>query len=98
MKAHITSTTPCKLNKGELRRVPQRQTEWPIGYHICCPRCGFVTLALNNSSGLQISESMDGHVSFSAPIRCMYCNVIIHIQRCELTFEEDEDVQSIRYR
>ena len=98
MKARITSAGPCKLNRGELRRVPQQHTEWPIGYHVCCPRCGFVTLALNNRSGLQITESMDGHVSLSAPIRCLYCKVIIHIQRCELTLEEDKDVRDIRCR
>lgn len=98
MKATVTNTAPCKLTKGELRRVPISRTEWPIGYHVCCPRCGYTTLALNYHHGLEIDESADGHVSFSAPIRCLFCQVQISIKRCELTVKEDEHVRHATYR
>jgi len=98
MRAHITDKVPCKLGKADLRRVPQNPRSWVVGYHVCCPRCGFVTIALNGKDGLEIDESVDDRVSFSCPLRCSYCQVLIHIQRCELTLEEDSRVRNIRYR
>ena len=98
MKARVTNSAPCKLSKGELRRVPLRKTEVAIGYHICCPKCGYVTLALANYEGLLIDESVDGHVTLSAPVRCLFCRVLIHIRRCDLKLEEDEHVRHARYR
>lgn len=98
MRATITERTACKLVRGELRRVPIQKTEWPIGYHVCCPRCGYTTLAFNNHDGLEIDESADGHVSFSVPIRCLFCQVHIAIKRCEISIEEDEHVHHVQYR
>ena len=60
----------CKLERGELRRVPQDRRSLIVGYHVCCPQCGFVTVALNGHAGLVITESEDGErVSLSDPIR-----------------------------
>ncbi len=98
MKALITDKVPCRLEKAELRRVPQNPRSWVVGYHVCCPRCGFVTIALNGKDDLEIEESVDSNVSFSCPLRCIYCQVLIHIQRCVLTLEEDDLVRNIRYR
>ena len=98
MKAQVTNSAPCKLSKGELRRIPKNPRSWPIGYHVGCPRCGFVTMAVVGKDGLEIDESVDGRVTFSKPLRCAYCQVLIHLNRCELTLEEDENVRQVRYR
>ena len=88
MKAAVVKAPPCKLTKGELRRVPLNRESWVIGYHVCCPKCGFVSLALNGIDGLTIDESAAGEVSFSKPLRCLYCHALIQISRCELTWED----------
>jgi hypothetical protein len=93
MKARITSNSPCTMTQGELRWVPQNQAGDPIGYYLCCPYCSCVTYIQNRLNGLNIDESKEVLVSFSKPIRCRYCNVMIHIEQCEITFEKDENMQ-----
>ena len=58
-----TSKPPCKLERGELRRVSQDRRFGLVGYHVCCPRCGFVTVALNGNDGLVITESEEDRKS-----------------------------------
>ena len=99
MKAVVTSKRPCLLARGEMRRVPQdRSYRGIVGYHVCCPRCGFVTAVLNGAADLMISESPDESVSFSLPARCVFCNVLIHLAAGELTLEEDDRVRDVTYR
>jgi len=99
MRLTPTSKRPCKLERGELRRVSQDRRRLLVGYHVCCPRCGFVTVALNGRDGLVISESDDGQdVTFSKPVRCLYCAVLIHLTAGEANLEEDEHVRHLRYR
>lgn len=98
MRAKVTSSAPCELAKGELRRVPQNRQSHTVGYHVCCPRCGFVSTALEGKDSLSIDEGIDGRVTFSRPLRCIYCQVLIHIERCELTLEEDKYVRPLRFR
>ena len=94
-----TSKRPCKLEPGEMRRVSQDRRRPLVGYHLCCPRCGFVTVALNGHEGLVISESEDGaDITFSKPLRCIYCAVLIHLHHGEAELEEDERVRNVRYR
>ncbi|OGQ97508.1 MAG: hypothetical protein A2284_15080 [Deltaproteobacteria bacterium RIFOXYA12_FULL_61_11] len=94
-----TSKPPCKLDRGELRRVSQDRRFGLVGYHVCCPRCGFVTVALNGSDGLVISESDDGErVSFSRPVRCLYCAVLLGLKNGEADIQEDERVRRVQYR
>ncbi|NLH81129.1 MAG: hypothetical protein GX458_09855 [Phyllobacteriaceae bacterium] len=70
-----------------------------VGYHVCCPACGFVTVALNGHEGLAITESDDGtRVTFSKPLRCVYCAVLIHLRDGEAEMEEDEHVRRTRWR
>jgi hypothetical protein len=97
VKAVVTSKVPCKLQGGELRRVPQNPRGWVVGYHVSCPRCGFVTLAVAGRKDLAITED-NGRVTFSRPLRCTYCQVLIRIERGELTLEEDDRVRRVRYR
>ncbi len=97
VKAHVATSAPCKLGRGELRRMPQNRRSWPIGYHVCCPRCGFVSVVFNGK-GLEIDESVTGEVTFSRPLRCIYCRVLIHLTRCEISLEEDEHVRHLQYR
>lgn len=99
MRAVVTSKRPCKLERGELRRVPQdRALRGIVGYHVCCPRCGFVTAVLNGDGGLVISESANEEVSFSSQARCVYCSVLIRLDGSEFTLEEDDRVRNVSYR
>jgi hypothetical protein len=93
MKAHITANPPCTMSRGHLRRVPQDQARDPIGYYLCCPQCGCVTYVQNRRDGLAIDENRENLVSFSKPVRCRYCKVAIHIEKCEMTLEKDENVR-----
>lgn len=96
MKAVVSSKRPCRLERGEIRRVPQdRALRGIVGYHLCCPRCGFVTAVLNGDGGLVITEFANEEVSFSKPARCVYCNVLIHLAAGELTLEEDDRVRHV---
>jgi hypothetical protein len=82
-----------------MRRVSQDRRRLLVGYHVCCPRCGFVTVAFNGHEGLAITESEDGErVTFSAPLRCVYCAVLIHVRDGEAELEEDDRVRHVRYR
>jgi hypothetical protein len=99
MKAVVSSKRPCVLIRGEMRRVPQdRSYKGIVGYHVCCPRCGFVTAVLNGVHGLMITEPSETAVSFSQSFRCVYCNATIFVADGEITFEEDEHVRSVCYR
>ena len=99
MRLVPTAKRPCKLDRGELRRVSQDRRRLLVGYHVCCPHCGFVTVALNGHDSLTITESDDGaDVTFSQPLRCVYCAVLIHLQDGIATLEEDDRVRRVRYR
>ena len=99
MKATLTDKRPCRLARGEIRRVPQdRCYSGLVGYHVCCPRCGFVTAVLNGTDGVAITESDEGAVSFSHPPRCVYCSVLLGLTDGAFALEEDEHVRSVRYR
>ena len=99
MRLRPTSKRPCKLEHGEMRRVSQDRRRLLVGYHVCCPRCGFVTVALNGRDGFEITESDAGErVTFSEPLRCLYCAVLIHLRDGHAQLEEDDRVRRIRYR
>ena len=69
-----------------------------VGYHVGCPRCGFVTAVLHGVDGLRITEAADLVVSFSLPARCVFCGVLLHLTNGELTLEEDAHVRNVQYR
>lgn len=99
MKLVLSTRRPCELSRGEARRVSQRVKGILVGYHVCCPRCGFVTVALNGHQGFAITESDDGaEVSFSHPLRCMFCKVLIAVTASVVELQEDEHVRQIHYR
>ncbi len=99
MKASVSSKRPCALARGEMRRVPQdRSYKGLVGYHVCCPRCGFVTAVLNGVEGLSITESSTDEVSFSRAFRCVFCSVNVSLHGGELSLEEDEHVRNVSYR
>jgi hypothetical protein len=90
---------PCRLERGEIRRVPQDRTNLLVGYHVCCLRCGFNTPALAGNDGLDIDEG-DGpdDLTFSKALRCTFCRVLMHVAHGELRLEEDADVRHICFR
>lgn len=99
MKVVPSSKRPCWLERGEVRRVPQERTRLLVGYHVCCPRCGFVTPALEGDAGLDITEgAAPDDLTFSRAVRCTFCRVLLHLHHGQLRLEEDADVRNVRYR
>ena len=99
MRLTVSTHPPCKMQRGELRRVPRNLRSHVVGYYVCCPRCGFVSVAFNGKDDLSIVEDDERVViTFSKPIRCTYCAVLIHLQKGEAELEEDEHVRNVRYR
>jgi len=99
VKLVATSKRPCNLKGGEVRRVSQNRNNLLIGYHVCCRRCGFVVLAINGHEGLAVTEGTEpDDITFSQPLRCTYCRVLMHVSHGQLRLEEDAHVRSVRYR
>ena len=99
MKAVVAMNPPCRMHPGELRRVPRNLRSPVVGYYVCCPRCGFVTVAFNGRDDLVITEDESrSDITFSKPIRCTYCAVLIHLKHTEIELEEDTHVRNVRYR
>jgi phage FluMu protein Com len=81
-----------------MRRVPQDRTfRGLVGYHVGCPRCGFVTAVMNGDEGVMIEEHGDV-VTFSRAARCVFCAVLLHLVDGELATEEGPDVRHVRFR
>lgn len=99
MKVVPSDKRPCRLGRGEVRRVPQRRESRLVGYHIACPRCGFVCIALAGDRGLVITEATDpADLTLSHPLRCTFCRVLLRIQGGEIRLEEDADVHHVSFR
>jgi hypothetical protein len=101
MRLRLSNRVPCRLERGELRRVPQDSKFGLVGYHVCCPRCGFVTVAVHGNKEQVVTEAMEHGellVSFAEPLRCTYCAVLIHVDHGEACLEEDEHVRNLHYR
>ena len=92
MRAIITNKTRCRLDKGELRRVPQNTTVPPLAYHVACPRCGFVALVMQGRDAAQISEYGEA-VSIAPPFRCLLCHVLVSLEYGEFQLVEDRHVR-----
>lgn len=99
MRLTPSSKRPCRLARGEVRRVPQAREALLVGYHLCCPRCGFNSPALSGDAGLVITEGeTPDDISFSRPLRCLFCRVLLHLSHGDARLEEDADVRNVRYR
>lgn len=99
MKFQVTSRRPCELERGQARRVPQNPSAGLVGYHLCCPRCGFITVALHGADDLVISENDDRtELTLSRPVRCLFCKVRIGVAAGDVALMEDEHVRDVRYR
>lgn len=101
MRLRPSDKRPCRLERGDVRRVPQSPAAGLVGYHVCCPRCGFITIALEGQDRFSITEADAGGemlLTFSRPLRCTYCAVLIQLQHGEATLQEDDRVRGIRYR
>jgi len=46
----VVTKRPCRLDRGELRRVSQDRRQLLIAYHLCC--CGFVVRGFDLDEGL----------------------------------------------
>ena len=97
MKASFSSKIPCKLDKGEIRRVPQAPSSWVIAIHVCCPKCGYLTLAVNERDEMKITQQND-NVTFSRPLRCIYCQVLIHLKNGHFSLVSDDRTRHVQYK
>ena len=96
MRAQIVNRAPCELEPGELRRVPQNLRIRVVGYHVCCPGCGFVTMAVDGSDGLAIIEGEGpASLSFSQPVECLYCEALVRLDHGEMDMVEGGDVHRL---
>jgi hypothetical protein len=93
----LTTKRPCALRRGEARRVPQPPSPHLVGYHLACPRCGFVFTVVAGHDGMQVAEAADG-VTFSQPVRCAFCRVVLHIHESYVVLEEGPNVRNVSYR
>ncbi|WP_223643801.1 hypothetical protein [Corallococcus sp. EGB] len=99
MKLVPSSKRPCRLERGEVRRVPQDRTNLLVGHHVCCPRCAFNTPALAGHDDVNIAEGDEpDDFTFSKALRCTFCRVLMHVRHGELRLEEDADVRHISFR
>lgn len=80
MKVEHTKNAPCCMSRGQVRRVPQDKSQPILGYHVACPKCGYVTLVLHGRLGIFLSEDALGQVSTSKPLSCLFCQILIDIQ------------------
>ena len=83
------------MQRGDLRRVPQNPALGLVGYHVACPRCGFVTPAVVGDRALSIEEDAGG-VSFSRPVACVMCLVDIRIEHTSCVLHEGPGVRAVR--
>jgi hypothetical protein len=95
----VSSSRPCKLKPGEVRRVPQeRRPGNLIGFHVCCPRCGFVSPCVRCET-LEIREGESpSDITFEGTAKCVYCRVEFGIAAGEFHLVEGDDVRAVRYR
>jgi hypothetical protein len=77
----------CRLEKGEARRVPGRPGAPLVGYHICCPQCGWPLFVVNGHEGQRVTEEPGG-LTFVLPVLCSYCGVKIAVKDGEVTLGE----------
>ena len=99
MKLVPSAKRPCQLERGEIRRVPQDRTNQLVGYHVCCPRCGFNRSAIEGDGGLHITEGAEpDDLTFSRALRCTFCRGLLHVKHGKLLIEEDGDVRYVRFR
>ena len=84
-EARVTNIPVCKLGPGELRRVPPDRSRGLIGYHVACPACGFVNIALPGEGGLSVDEEA---LTFSHRLACMRCRTSLRVNKGEFFWEE----------
>lgn len=77
----------CQLEKGEARRVPRRPGAALLGYHLCCPRCGWRLFVMHGDDGQHVIEAPDG-LTISPPVICGYCGAEIAVDHGEVTMKE----------
>ncbi|MCP4677372.1 MAG: hypothetical protein GY854_18030 [Deltaproteobacteria bacterium] len=96
MKTKPTSRPPCKMQRGDIRRVPSAEQYALVSYYVCCPKCGFVGGALPDED-FKIIEDEQG-VTFSTPLRCLFCHVLIHLEDDVIDLQADEETLNVQYR
>jgi hypothetical protein len=99
MKVKPTDKRPCNLKRGEVRRVSQDVRFPLVGYHVCCPRCGFVSVAFQNQDGMIITEGATSEaLTFSQPLTCIYCAILIYIVDGDVRLEANGNERHLVFR
>ena len=79
VKARVVEKPCSELRPWELARVPADRKAQVVGYRVCCPACGFVTLSVAGDAGQQIYEGDPG-LTLSEPVECLYCGARVLIE------------------
>ena len=80
---------------GELRELGTGT--WIVTARSDTDQCDFVSRFF--APGLGIDEDpVTGAVTFSNPLRCVFCQILIHVRDGLGTLEEDTHVRDVRYR
>ena len=95
MKARVVEKPCSQLSPWELARVPSDPTAQVVGYRVCCPACGFVTLSVSGDQGQAISEGQPG-LTLSQPVECLYCEARVMIEGGQMTLVEGGNVHKLR--
>ena len=94
--SNYTNRPPCQMRPGDLRRVPSDPTSRLVLYQVCCPKCGYVCAAIPDTE-FTVVEGDQGP-TFSEPLRCLFCHILIHLERGQMTSQPDEETIHVQYR
>lgn len=92
----VAQKPPCRLGRGELRRVSINPILPLVGYYLACPKCGFVNVAFHEQQGQFITEQ-NSSVSFEKPIQCVFCDARFIVKNSIAEFDGGE-VRRVRWK
>lgn len=88
MKIQIVTKPPCRLDRGEARRIPVDRARRLLGYYVACTACGFTTPAVHGDGVRVVEGSADDDVTIADAICCLYCRGLIRIEHGEMSVVE----------
>ena len=91
VRARVVDKPCSELRPWDLCRVPSDRKAPVLGYRVCCPACGFVTLSVAGDDGQAIYEGQPG-LTLSQPVECLYCGARVLIEYGEMVLLDGDHV------